>query len=494
LPATASRPPGHLALASNGSVYLADRGNQRIRRISPAEIVSTVASGGSIIPAGDGVAAAQAALQAPFGVAVDGTGSNLYISDAVLHQVWKLVLPGGPAAGNLYVPSEDGADNDTSVSQVSAAGPTSTVETVTVADHPGQTSTPPAGVLLLQNLTDTDGLQTQVERTNDGTVSTTYPDGSSLVAQTVADPELGALAPYTATATLRLPSSLNQTATTSRTENVNPGSPFDAFGRITLDSNPGFQPFAFAGGLYDPQTNLLRFGARDYDPTTGRWTTQDPISFAGGSLGLYTYTNNDPINATDPEGTAEYRDKDFCDDVVTGTSVGMVMDMRNGRPQAYPGIGVPVLLAWHTLGRTACSLAYFNELTEDEIIGLGFSAALRRGAPGLRTGIASGAARVRLFRAIGPEELSSVMRDGNYGSAPSLSGKYFALTAQGAVDFSRAPLNAGTRLTLTSTTIPRSLLDKGFIFNDVGGAGSSIHFPQDLLLTFYGSMIPIQIH
>ena len=40
---------------------------------------------------------------------------------------------------------------------------------------------------------------------------------------------------------------------------------YDAFGNITQDTNPGFQPFGFAGGLYDQHTGLTRFGARDYD-------------------------------------------------------------------------------------------------------------------------------------------------------------------------------------------------------------------------------------
>ena len=38
---------------------------------------------------------------------------------------------------------------------------------------------------------------------------------------------------------------------------------YDEFGQITQDTNPGFQPFGFAGGLYDPDTKLTRFGARD---------------------------------------------------------------------------------------------------------------------------------------------------------------------------------------------------------------------------------------
>ena len=44
---------------------------------------------------------------------------------------------------------------------------------------------------------------------------------------------------------------------------------YDAFGNVTQDTNPGFQPFGFAGGLYDRDTKLVRFGARDYDPETG---------------------------------------------------------------------------------------------------------------------------------------------------------------------------------------------------------------------------------
>ncbi|MFN2443291.1 MAG: RHS repeat protein, partial [Thermoanaerobaculia bacterium] len=40
---------------------------------------------------------------------------------------------------------------------------------------------------------------------------------------------------------------------------------YDEFGNVTSDSNPGLQPFAFAGGLDDRETHLLRFGVRDYE-------------------------------------------------------------------------------------------------------------------------------------------------------------------------------------------------------------------------------------
>ena len=62
---------------------------------------------------------------------------------------------------------------------------------------------------------------------------------------------------------------------------------YDEFGNVTLDTNPGFQPFGFAGGSYDLHTELVRYGARDYDPAAGRWTAKDPIRFGGGDAKLY---------------------------------------------------------------------------------------------------------------------------------------------------------------------------------------------------------------
>jgi RHS repeat-associated protein len=69
-----------------------------------------------------------------------------------------------------------------------------------------------------------------------------------------------------------------------------------------MDSNPGFQPFGYAGGLYDQDTGLVRFGARDYDAEAGRWTGKDPIGFNGGDTKLYGYCGNDPLNIIDPSG------------------------------------------------------------------------------------------------------------------------------------------------------------------------------------------------
>ena len=78
---------------------------------------------------------------------------------------------------------------------------------------------------------------------------------------------------------------------------------FDEFGMVESDTSPGFQVFGFAGGIYDADTGLVRFGARDYDPETGRWTAKDPIRFKGADLELYGYIRMDPVNGLDRRGT-----------------------------------------------------------------------------------------------------------------------------------------------------------------------------------------------
>ena len=79
---------------------------------------------------------------------------------------------------------------------------------------------------------------------------------------------------------------------------------YSAFGEVT-GSGLGWMPFGFAGGIYDPDTGLVRFGARDYDPVVGRWTSKDPILFDGGQENLYAYVGNDPVNAIDVLGLLE---------------------------------------------------------------------------------------------------------------------------------------------------------------------------------------------
>ena len=88
----------------------------------------------------------------------------------------------------------------------------------------------------------------------------------------------------------------------SQTGDVEQRIDYDPYGRVLRDTNPGFQPFGYAGGLTDPDTGLVRFGARHYDPEVGRWLTVDPIDFGGGDTNLYAYVLGDPVNLADPTG------------------------------------------------------------------------------------------------------------------------------------------------------------------------------------------------
>ena len=63
-----------------GNLFIADQGNRRIRKVSPAGIITTVAGSGFSRASGDGGPATSARLSAPAGLAVDSAG-NLFIAD-----------------------------------------------------------------------------------------------------------------------------------------------------------------------------------------------------------------------------------------------------------------------------------------------------------------------------------------------------------------------------------------------------------------------------
>ena len=92
-------------------------------------------------------------------------------------------------------------------------------------------------------------------------------------------------------------------AITDRNGNVLKSITYDSFGTIVHDSNPLMKiPFGFAGGLYDSDTKLTRFGYRDYDASTGKWTAKDPIGFDGGDTNILAYVGSDPVNKIDSFG------------------------------------------------------------------------------------------------------------------------------------------------------------------------------------------------
>ncbi len=92
--------PAGLAVDAAGNLYIADVNNNRIRKVTPAGIISTVAGSSSQGFAGDGGPATSAKLTLPEGVAVDATG-NLYIADMFNNRI-RMVTGGtiSTIAGN----------------------------------------------------------------------------------------------------------------------------------------------------------------------------------------------------------------------------------------------------------------------------------------------------------------------------------------------------------------------------------------------------------
>ena len=87
-PATAAKSCGPSAVAVDGSgnLYIADTGNNRVRKVDGSGTITTVAGTGTFGSSGDGGPATEAELADPHGVAVDGSG-NVYIADTVNNRV-----------------------------------------------------------------------------------------------------------------------------------------------------------------------------------------------------------------------------------------------------------------------------------------------------------------------------------------------------------------------------------------------------------------------
>ncbi|OMH24761.1 hypothetical protein BKD30_07530 [Tersicoccus phoenicis] len=84
---------------------------------------------------------------------------------------------------------------------------------------------------------------------------------------------------------------------------------YDPYGTPTLTKVSGGNavnqnPYLFKMGLQDRTTGWVKYGARWYNPGTGRWTQMDTLDtpLNPANANRYAYAANDPINNTDPLG------------------------------------------------------------------------------------------------------------------------------------------------------------------------------------------------
>ncbi|MFF8469287.1 NHL domain-containing protein [Streptomyces griseus] len=95
--------PYGIAVDSTGTLYVAEYGGHRVRRVGADGIISTVAGTGAAGSAGDGGPAAEAQLNCPFGLTVDSVDA-LYIADHLNHRVRKVtsaLTAGLPDSGSV---------------------------------------------------------------------------------------------------------------------------------------------------------------------------------------------------------------------------------------------------------------------------------------------------------------------------------------------------------------------------------------------------------
>ncbi|WP_442870426.1 RHS repeat-associated core domain-containing protein [Aneurinibacillus sp. Ricciae_BoGa-3] len=87
---------------------------------------------------------------------------------------------------------------------------------------------------------------------------------------------------------------------TDSTGNVVDSYSYDPWGQTVQKTGTLYNPFTYRGYYQDEESGFYYLVNRYYDPQDGRFLSEDPDGAADESL--YTYVNNDPVNAVDPEG------------------------------------------------------------------------------------------------------------------------------------------------------------------------------------------------
>jgi RHS repeat-associated protein len=76
---------------------------------------------------------------------------------------------------------------------------------------------------------------------------------------------------------------------------------YDSFGKLTASTGSITNSLQYTGRDFDSETGLRYYRARSYNPTVGRFISEDPIELHGG-INLYAYVGNNPVSRIDPFG------------------------------------------------------------------------------------------------------------------------------------------------------------------------------------------------
>ena len=291
---------------------------------------------------------------------------------------------------------------------------------------------------------------------------------------------------------------------------------YDPFGNARASTGDASSIFGYTGEQTDV-SGLVFLRARYYDSSTGRFISRDswsgdpnaPITFNS-----WVYANANPILYTDPSGNFSICDCSvllplaFADSPVPGPAdavalIGCVIllavsyvalymaeqQVPEIMPRSVPDTRPPWVVAprpWVVAPPqwVVAPQPQENPNPKREPIRTPWPFWAQK---------YEDKSRVTLFRAVDSRELSDVQTTGTYGYSPHGGGKYFAFTYSGVVRFARSAFNAGKIMMITSTDVPSDFLIRGTPFDDIGGAGLSIHFSDAVLPALYRVMSPIRI-
>jgi RHS repeat-associated protein len=77
---------------------------------------------------------------------------------------------------------------------------------------------------------------------------------------------------------------------------------YDSFGQVVSQTSSIELRFGYTGREWDTETGLDYYRARYYDPSVGRFISEDPLGFGGKDTNLIRYVKNSPTNWVDPSG------------------------------------------------------------------------------------------------------------------------------------------------------------------------------------------------
>ena len=201
-----------------------------------------------------------------------------------------------------------------------------------------------------------DPMGRRIEKATSSTTSIFAYDGENLIEETNSSGAV--VARYTQTQNIDEPVAMLRSSTTSFYQADGLGSVtslsngagalaqsynFDSFGKTTPTGSL-VNPFQYTGRELDSETGLYFYRARNYDPSGGRFISEDPIGFGGGD-NFYRYADDNPVIYTDPFGFTchcTYHQKTGAFEC-TSDDTGQPVVNANGYSGHGPGLNNPDL-------------------------------------------------------------------------------------------------------------------------------------------------------